>query len=83
MMLQILFSGCLRTVICPEDVSEAKPLEVVIISSLAALSDRNIIDNSRLLGLTLNTYGLKIENFESRALNRVAGWKFEDFSSTR
>jgi hypothetical protein len=79
-MVQILLSGGLGTVLCPKDVSEAKPLEVIIISSLAALSDRNIIEESRLLALTLNAYGLKIEYFESRALHRVACRKFEYYS---
>jgi hypothetical protein len=57
-MVQILLPGGLRTVLCPKDVSEAKPLEVFIVSSLAALSDRNIIEDSRLLALTLNANGL-------------------------
>ena len=79
-MVQILLSGGLGAVLCPKDVSEAKPLEVIIIGSLAAFSDRNIIEDSRLLALALNANGLKIEHFESRALHRVACGKFEDYS---
>jgi hypothetical protein len=67
-MVLILISGGLGTVISPEDVSEAKSLEVFIIGSLAALSDRDVIEDSRLLALALDAYGLKIEHFESRAL---------------
>jgi hypothetical protein len=74
MMVQILISGGLGTVLYPKYVSEAKPLEVIIISSLAALSHGNIIEDSRLFALTLNPYGLKIEHFESRALYRIACW---------
>lgn len=79
-MVQILLSGGLGTILSPKDVSEAKPLEVIIIGSLAAFSDRNIIEDSRLLALALNANGLKIEHFESRALHRVACGKFEDYS---
>ena len=79
-MVQILLPGGLGAVLCPKDVSEAKPLEVFIVSSLAALSDRNIIEDSRLLALAFNANGLKIEHFESRALHRVACRKFEDYS---
>jgi hypothetical protein len=67
-MVLIVISGCLGTVLCPKDVPEAKPLEVFIIGSLTALSNRNIIEDSRLLALALDAYGLKIEHFESRAL---------------
>jgi hypothetical protein len=67
-MVLILISGGLGTVICPKDVSKAKSLEVFIISCLATLSDRDVIEDSRLLALALDAYGLKIEHFESRAL---------------